>query len=56
VNEPVNIFRVVSFVHEIPFRRSVSVTLKEEFSGVNNIVNRMLQDLQTGNNLTLGIN
>ena len=55
VNQPLNIISTVSFVHEITIRRPVSVTVEEVFFGVNNVVNRVLGDLQAGNNLTICI-
>jgi len=50
-----DLFRVVSFVHDIEVRMPESVTLLEEFFGVRNVMDRMLRDLKTGNNLSIGI-
>jgi hypothetical protein len=51
-----DLFGVVTFVHDIEVRVSGTVTLFEEFLGMKNIVDRMLGDLQTGDNLLIGIN
>jgi hypothetical protein len=51
-----DLFGVVTFVHDIEVGRSGSVTLFEKFLGMRDIMDRMLGDLQTGNNLLLGIN
>ena len=51
-----DLFGVVSFVHDIEVRWSGSVTLFEKFLGMNNIVNRMLGDFQTGDNLLIRVN
>ena len=50
-----DLFGVVTFVHDIEVRMSGSVTLFEEFLGMRNIMDRMLGDLQTGDNLLIGI-
>jgi hypothetical protein len=50
-----DLFGVVSFVHDIKVRMSDSVTLFQEFFGVRDIVDRMLGDLQTGDNLSICI-
>ena len=52
----VNLFGVVSLVHDVEVRMSGSVTLYEEFFGVRDIVNRMLGDLQAGDDLLISIN
>ena len=51
-----DLFGVVSFVHDVKVRTSESVTLLEEFFGVRNIMDRMLGDLQTGDNLLISVN
>ena len=51
----VDLFGIVSFVHDVKVRMSDSVTLLEEFFGVRNVMDRMLRDLKTGNNLSIGI-
>jgi len=51
-----DLFGVVTFVHDIEVRGSGSVTLFEEFLGMRDIMDRMLGDLQTGDNLLIGIN
>jgi hypothetical protein len=50
-----DLFGVVTFVHDIEVRLSESVTLLEEFFGVRNVMDRMLRDFETGNNLSIGI-
>ncbi len=50
-----DIFGVVSFVHDIEVRMSETVTLPQEFLSVRNIMDRMLRDFETGNNLSIGI-
>jgi len=52
----VNFFGVVSFVHDIEARVSDPVTLFQKFFGVRDVMDRMLGDLQTGDNLSIGIN
>jgi hypothetical protein len=51
-----DLFGIVSFVHDIEVRRSGSVTLFEEFLGMRNIMDRMLGDLQTSDNLLIHVN
>jgi hypothetical protein len=51
-----DLFGVVSFVHDIEVRMSDPVTLFEEFFGVRDIVDRMLGDFQTGDYLSISIN
>ena len=46
-----DIFRIVSFIHDIEIRFSGSVTLPEELFRVRDIVDRMLGDLQSSDNL-----
>jgi hypothetical protein len=55
VDELVDIFGVISFVHDIEVRRSESVTLLQEFFGVGDIMDRMLRDLKTGDNLLISV-
>jgi hypothetical protein len=50
-----NIFGVVTFVHTIEVGRSGSVILFEEFLGRRDIMDRVLGDLQTRDNLLIGI-
>ena len=50
-----DLFGVVSFVHDIEVRMSGSVTLFEEFFSVRDIMDRMLGDLQAGDNLSISI-
>jgi hypothetical protein len=52
----VDFFRIVSFVHDIEVRMSNLVALFQEFFGVRDIMDRMLGDLQTGDNLSISIN
>ena len=51
-----DLFGVVTFVHDIEVRLSESVTLLQEFFGVRNVMNRMLRDLETIDNLSIGVN
>jgi len=51
-----DLFGVVSFVHDIEVRMSDTVTLFQEFFGVRDIMDRMLGDLQAGYNLSICIN
>jgi len=50
-----DLFGVVSFVHNIEVRMSDPVALFQEFFGLRDIVNRVLGDLQTGDNLLISI-
>ena len=50
-----DLFGVVSFIHDIEVRMPESVTLSEEFFGMWDIMNRMLGDLQTGDYLSISI-
>jgi len=50
-----NIFRIVSFIEDIGLRLSRSVTLNKEFFRTGNIVDRLLGDLEPGNNLPISI-
>ena len=54
-NEFMDLFRVVCFVHDIEVRWSGPMTLFEESFGVNAIMDRMLGDLQTGDDLLIRI-
>jgi hypothetical protein len=54
-NEFMDLFGVVCFVHDIKVRGSGRMTLFEESFGVNAIMDRMLGDLQTGDNLLICI-
>jgi hypothetical protein len=49
-------FRVVTFVHDVEVRSFSSVALFQEFFSVRDIVDRVLRDLQTGDNLVRSIN
>jgi hypothetical protein len=51
-----DLFRIVTFVHHIEVGLSGSVALSDELFGVRNIVDRVLRDLQTGDNLLRSIN
>jgi hypothetical protein len=51
----VNIFRIVSFVENIGVRFSGSVTLNKEFLSVGNIMDRLLRDLEPGDDLKICI-
>jgi hypothetical protein len=47
----VNIFRIVSFIKDIGLRFSCSVTLNEEFFRMRDDMDRLMGDLESGNNL-----
>jgi len=51
-----NLFRVISFIHDIEVRMPDSVTLFQEFFGVRDIMDRMPGYLQAGDNLSISIN
>jgi hypothetical protein len=51
----VDLFRIISLVHDIEVGYSDSVALFQEFFGVRDIVDRVLRDLQTGDNLVRSI-
>ena len=51
-----DLFGVVTFVHDIDVRVSGSVTLFEEFLGMNDIMDWILRNLQTGDNLLIRVN
>jgi len=51
----VNIFRIVSFIEDIGIRFSRSVTLNEEFFRMRDIMDRLLGDLEPGNDLPVSI-
>jgi hypothetical protein len=51
-----DLFRIVSFVHDVELGMSDPVTMSKEFFGVGNVMDRMLGDLQTGDNLLIRIN
>ena len=50
-----NIFRIVSFIENIGIRFSCSMTLNEEFFRVRDIMDRLLGDLEPGNDLSIRI-
>ena len=50
-----DLFGVVSFIHDIEVRRSDPVALFQEFFSVRNIVDWMPGDLQTGDNLLISV-
>ena len=50
-----DLFRIVTFVHHIEVGLSGSVALSDELFGVRNIVDRVLRDLQTCDNLVRSI-
>jgi hypothetical protein len=51
-----NLFGIVSFIHDIKVRMTDPMALFQDFFSVWDIMNRMLGDLQTGNNLSISIN
>jgi len=54
-NQSVNIFRVISFIEDVGLRFSRSVTLNEEFFRMRDIMDRLLGDLEPGNDLSVSI-
>lgn len=50
-----NVFGVVSFVYDVEVRLSGSVRLVQEFLGMGDIMDRMLRDLQTADDLERSI-
>jgi len=54
-DQSVNLFRIVSFIDDVDLRLSRSVTLNEEFFRMGNIVDRVLGDLESGNDLPISI-
>ena len=54
-DKSVNIFRIVPFIEDVCIRLSRSVTLNEEFFRMRDIMDRLLGDLEPGNNLSIGI-
>ena len=54
-NQSVNTFRIISFTENIGFRFSRFVTLNEEFFCMRDIMNRLLRDLEPGNDLSISI-
>jgi hypothetical protein len=55
-NQSVNIFGIISFIDDIGFRFSRFVTLKEEFFCMRDIMDRLLRDLEPGDDLSISIN
>jgi len=51
----VNILRIVSFIEDVGIRLSRSVTLNKEFFRMGDIVDRLLGDLEPGDDLPIGI-
>ena len=54
-DESVNIFRIVSFIEDVDLGLSCSMTLNEEFFRVRDIMDRLLGDLEPGNDLPVSI-
>jgi len=52
----VNLFGVVSFVHDVEIGMSDPVTLFGEFFSVRDVMDRMPGYLQTGYNLSISVN
>jgi len=50
-----NLFGIISFIHDIDVRRSDPVVLFKEFFSVRNIVDWMTGDLQTGDDLLISV-
>lgn len=50
-----DLFGVLSFVHDVEGRMSDTATLFEEYLTMRDIMDRMLGDLQTGDNLSIRI-
>ena len=55
-DQSVNIFRIISFIEDISIRLSRSVTLNEEFFRMRDVMDRLLGDLEPGDDLTIRIN
>ena len=55
-DKAVDLFRIVTFVHDIEVSLSGPVALFQKWFSVKNIMDRMLGDLQAGNNLKVSIN
>jgi len=55
-DQPVDLFSIVPFVHDVEVGLSGSVTLFQKFFSVRDIMDRVLGDLQTGDNLVRSIN
>jgi hypothetical protein len=55
-NRSVNVFGIISFIDDIGFRFSRFVTLKEEFFCMRDIMDRLLRDLEPGEDLSISIN
>jgi hypothetical protein len=51
-----DLFGVVSFVHNVEVRMSDPVTLFQEFFSVRDIMDRMVGDLHAGDDLSISIN
>ena len=51
-----DLFGIVSFVHDIELRRSGPVTLFEKLFSVRDVMDRMPGDLQTGDDLLIRVN
>ena len=56
LDQCMHLFRIISFIHDIELRRSGPVTLFEEFFSMRNIMDGVLGDLQTGNDLLIRVN
>jgi hypothetical protein len=54
-DQSVNIFRIVSFIEDVSIRLSRFVTLNEEFFRMRDIMNRLLRDLEPGDDLSVSI-
>ena len=48
-----NIFRIISFIENIRVRFSGSMTLNKKFFCMRDIMNRLLRDLEPGNDLKI---
>ena len=55
MDQPVDLFSIVPFIHDIEVGNSGSVTLFQKFFSMRDIVDRMLRDLQTCDNLVRSI-
>jgi hypothetical protein len=54
-DKSVNIFRIISFIEDVDIGFSCSMTLNEEFFRVRNIMDRLLGDLEPGDDLKVSI-
>lgn len=54
-DQSVNIFRIVPFIEDVGIRLSRLVTLNEEFFCMKDIMNQLLRNLESGDDLSVSI-